>query len=81
MMNKPYFWWPLLGTLSLISLSFALFGINLLVATYGLKNPFHFVMTFFSASFIILTGFALFAGFVARMIKRYRQPSNTVPDK
>ncbi len=77
MMNRSYFWWLLQGVLSLISLFFALFGIDLLVATYGLKNPFHFVMTFFSASFIILISLALFAGFVARMIRRYRQPNNT----
>jgi hypothetical protein len=38
-------------------------------------------MTFFSASFIILISLALFAGFVARMIKRYRQTNNTGPQR
>ena len=33
MMNRPSSWWPLQGALSLISLFFALFGIDLLVAT------------------------------------------------
>jgi len=75
MMNKPYFWWPLQVVLSLVSLFFTLFGVDLLVATYKLKNPFHFIMTFFSASFIILISLALFAGFVARMIKRYKKIS------
>jgi len=81
MMTKPYFWWPLQGVLSLISFFFALFGIDLLVATYGLKDPFHFVMTFFSASFIILMGLALFAGLMLRMIKRYRQTNDTAPHR
>ncbi|SMC79905.1 hypothetical protein SAMN02746065_110126 [Desulfocicer vacuolatum DSM 3385] len=76
MMNRPCFWWPLQGILCLISLFFTVFGIDLLVATYGLKDPFHFIMTFFSASFIILISLALFAGFVARMIKRYKQPDH-----
>jgi hypothetical protein len=43
------------------------------VAAYGLKDPIFFVMTFFSASFIILIGLALFVGIVARMIKRYQK--------
>ncbi len=81
MMNRPHYWWTIQGVLCLTSLFFIVFGIDLLVATYGLKNPFHFVMTFFSASFIILISLTLFAGFVARMIKRYRQPNNTVPHK
>ncbi len=71
-MIKTYYWWPLQTVLSLICILFTLFGINILVAAYGLKDPIFFVMTFFSASFIILIGLALFVGIVARMIKRYQ---------
>ncbi len=73
MMIKPYYWWPLQGILSLVSLSFAMIGMYILVAAYGLKDPASFVMAFFSASFIILIGLALFAGCVIRMVKRYHQ--------
>ncbi|GAB6144267.1 hypothetical protein [Desulfocicer niacini] len=71
-MTKAYYWWPLQTALSLICIFFTLFGINILVAAYKLKDPISFVMTFFSASFIILIGLALFVGIVARMIKRYQ---------
>lgn len=80
-MIKAYYWWPLQGALSLISIFFTLFGIDILVAAYGLKDPISFVMTFFSASFIILISLALFAGFVARMIKRYRQHNTPASTK
>ena len=73
MMIKPYYWWPLQTILCLISLSFAMVGIYILVAAYGLKDPASFVMAFFSASFIILTGLALFTGLVIRMVKRHYQ--------
>ena len=71
-MIKSYYWWPLQSVLALLCVFFTLFGIDILVAAYGLKDPISFVMTFFSASFIILISLALFAGFTARMIKRYR---------
>ncbi len=38
----------------LLSVFFLLFGINLLVGSFKMKNPLEFVMTLFSASFIIL---------------------------
>ena len=61
---------PADGPFPLSVFFFTLFGINVLVAAYGLKDPISFVMTFFSASFIILIGLALFVGIVARMIKK-----------
>jgi uncharacterized membrane protein YesL len=38
----------------IISLFFLIIGINTLVGSYQLKNPFEFVMYFFSASLLIL---------------------------
>ena len=38
----------------LLSFFFLMFGIHLLVGSFKMKNPLEFVMTLFSASFIIL---------------------------
>jgi len=43
------FWWILQFVLVLASCFFLLFGINLLIAAYGLENPFWFIMTFFAS--------------------------------
>jgi hypothetical protein len=38
----------------IVSLFFLIIGINTLIGSYQLKNPFEFVMYFFSASLLIL---------------------------
>jgi hypothetical protein len=38
----------------ILSLFFLIIGVNTLVGSYNLKNPFEFVMYFFSASLLIL---------------------------
>lgn len=38
----------------LLSIFFLVFGINILAASFKMTNPLEFVMTLFSASFIIL---------------------------
>ena len=68
-----YYWWALQAVLSALSLFFILFGIDLLLGSYSLKNPFYFVMTFFAASLIILISLTLLAGFILRMVRVYRQ--------
>jgi len=68
--------WIQEGVLSAASLFFLLFGIHLLVAAYGLNNPFWFVMTFFSSSLIILISAALLLGFIIRMVARYKGQRN-----
>lgn len=40
--------------IALFSLFFLVFGINSLMATYSIKNPYEFFMYFFSSSLIIL---------------------------
>ncbi len=54
--------------LSLVATFFLLFGINLLIAAYGLSDPFYFVMTFFASNLIILISGTLLTGFCWRMI-------------
>ncbi|MDB9822512.1 hypothetical protein OAC89_02320 [Deltaproteobacteria bacterium] len=56
---------------------FLLFGIQTLISSYRLNNPFLFIMTFFSASFIILISGTLLFIFIYRMIvPRKNNPDN-----
>jgi TRAP-type C4-dicarboxylate transport system permease small subunit len=66
-------WWPSQVIMTLLSGFFLVFGIELLIGSYSLKNPFSFIMTFFSASFIILISLALMITFVIKMIQVYRK--------
>ncbi|MGD1152544.1 MAG: hypothetical protein ABR911_06700 [Syntrophales bacterium] len=47
-------WWGKNVLIAFLSLFFLVFGINALIAAYGTKNPFEFIMYFFSSSLIIL---------------------------
>ena len=62
-----------------LSLFFFLFGIDLLMAAYRLKDPFAFIMTFFSASLIILISLSLFAGFLSRIIRKKTSHGKPAP--
>ena len=57
-------------------LLFFVFGINVLIAAYQLKDPFSFIMTFFASNLIILISATLVAGFVIRMVKAYEDSRN-----
>lgn len=48
---------------------FVVFGLSVLVYAYQLNDPFIFVMTFFSASLIILISLVMTIGFVYRIIR------------
>ena len=54
--------------LILVGLGFLVFGIVLLVSAYQLTDPFVFVLTFFSANFIILISAAIVIGLVIRLL-------------
>jgi hypothetical protein len=69
---KYYLWWPFQIAFTLISIFFTLFGIDLLVGSYSLKDPFNFIMTFFAASLMILISITLAAGFISKMVRVYR---------
>jgi len=68
--------WIQEGVLSAACIFFLIFGIHVLIAAYGLDNPFWFVMTFFSSSLIILISATLLLGFIIRMVIRYRARGN-----
>lgn len=49
-----WFWWLKNILIALFSLLFLVFGIQALMAAYSMKNPYEFIMYFFSSSLIIL---------------------------
>ncbi|MGD8283182.1 MAG: hypothetical protein PVG70_12360 [Desulfobacterales bacterium] len=75
-MMSVIFWWVRQVVLILIGVFFLVFGIQLLIAAYQLKDPFSFLMTFFASNFIILISGTLIIGFAYRMISAYRQSKN-----
>jgi hypothetical protein len=65
--------WPFQVVFCLLSLFFAMFGVDLLMGSYSLKDPFSFVITFFAASLMILISLTVLAGSVIRLFRQYRQ--------
>jgi len=68
-----YLWWFLQIILTVLSVFFAFVGYKVLMASYELKDPFSFIITFFASNFIILISLTLFASFIWRMIAVYRK--------
>jgi hypothetical protein len=56
---------------------FMLFGVHLLWASYGLSDPFSFVMTFFASNLIILISGVGVLGFGIRMVHACRGKENS----
>jgi len=68
-------WWLGQVLLTGIACFFACFGGSLLVASYGLGDPFSFIMTFFAASLMTLISLVMVMGFVLRMLRAARAVS------
>jgi len=66
------FWWVRQLLLTGMGAFFLVFGIQLLVAAYRLKDPAYFVMTFFASNLMILISGVLLVGFVLRMVRFFR---------
>ncbi|MDJ0783690.1 MAG: hypothetical protein QNJ22_17070 [Desulfosarcinaceae bacterium] len=66
-------WWLAQTGLVLMAALFLIFGVQLLIAAYGLPDPFTFIMTFFAASLVILISMALLVGFLVRIWSVYRR--------
>lgn len=60
--------------LLLIALFFLVVGVQLLISSYQLDNPFAFIISFFASNLMILISATLSLGFALRLIKRHRQP-------
>lgn len=67
------FWFIRQVALMLLGGFFLCFGIQLLISSYALKDPFTFLMTFFASNFIILISATLMVGFAYRMVVVYRR--------
>ncbi len=67
-----YLWWPWQIILVLFAVFFLYIGIQLLIHAYRLKDPFDFIMCFFSSNLIIMISVVLMIGFGYRMIRVYR---------
>ena len=70
------FWWVRQAILIMLGCLFLAFGILMLISAYKLKDPYSFIMAFFSANFMILISATLVLGFVLRMVKVYRLSRN-----
>jgi hypothetical protein len=67
------FWWIRQVVLILIGAFFLYYGIQLLISSYDLKDPFIFIMTFFAANFIVLISATIVFGFAYRIFIALRQ--------
>lgn len=73
-----YTWWILQIVLMLVSVFFFFFGLDLLMASYVLKDPYSFIMTFFAANFILLISTALVFTFVIKMVRVFIRIQNNI---
>jgi len=70
------FWWIRQWVLILLGAFFLYYGVELLISSYRLNDPYTFIMTFFASNFIILISAALVIGFAYRMLAVYRLSKN-----
>ncbi len=78
-----YFWWVWQLILLCISGFFLLLGIEIVIHAYRLKNPYHFILSFFASNLIIMISGVILAGIIYRMIGVYRliRQNNNISDK
>lgn len=74
--GMKYTWWLLQIIMTLASVFFLIFGVDLMRGAYLLKDPFSFIMTFFASSFIILISLTLGATFIIKMARVYKELKN-----
>jgi hypothetical protein len=67
------FWLIRQVVLILIGAFFLYYGVQMLIASYDLKDPFIFIMTFFASNFIILISATLVFSFTYRIVMALRQ--------
>ena len=74
-----YLWWIWQFFLGGVGLFFMWFGIMVLAFAYQLNDPYSFIMTFFSASLIILISGVVVIGFVYRLL--YGSPGKKIHEE
>ena len=70
------FWLIRQIVLILVGTFFLYYGIQLLISSYDLNDPFIFIMIFFAANFIILISGTLIFGFAYRIVAAFRHSKN-----
>jgi hypothetical protein len=78
-MMKALIWWAGQSLMGLFFLGFLFLGIDLCRASFHLKEPYQFILTFFASNLIILVSAALLAGLIVRIIGRVRGRHQTPP--
>jgi hypothetical protein len=78
-MVKALIWWAGQSLMGLFFLVFLFLGIDLCRASFHLKEPYQFILTFFASNLIILVSVALLAGVIVRIIGRVRSRHQTPP--
>ncbi len=73
------FWWIRQIILIGIAGFYLVFGIQLLVSAYQLKEPPTFILTFYASNFMILFSGALLVGFIYRLVVTYRRSKKAPP--
>jgi hypothetical protein len=71
-----YLWWIWQIILVFVCGFFLVFGVQILIKSYQLNNPFYFMMIFFASNLIILICVVLMAGFLYRMYGVFRLINN-----
>ena len=78
-MMKALIWWAGQSFMGVFCLGFLFLGIDLCRASFHLKEPYQFILTFFASNLIMLVSAALLAGLVVRIIGRVRGRHQTPP--
>lgn len=87
-MVKALIWWAGQSLMGVFFLGFLVLGIDLCRASFHLKEPYEFILTFFASNLIILVSIALLAGLIVRIVGRVKgrqedphhpDPSETEP--
>lgn len=72
-------WWVVQVTLALLSAFFTVFGFELLMGAYTLKDPFSFIMTFFASNFILFISITLLGIFCWKMYSAFKKSPPHTP--
>jgi len=75
--TPPVLFWVRHIFLTLLSVFFLIFGVQVLLAAYRLEDPFAFIMTFFASNFIILISITLMLVFILKMKKFFNRDTRS----
>jgi hypothetical protein len=70
-------WWGKQLIIGFVAVFFLITGINVLIASYSLKNPVEFIMFFFSASMLIMVSAVFILYPVIRIYYRVMKKNET----